>query len=499
MTDVWVGRKDNFAVRNYYERERATSNQNQVEITNDPHQPQFVNEDFLVMKYWRDIPNALYKGNDYLKENTTLYLPKNLGESNELYELRLRRSVLYNVYGNFIDKISLIPFRHGVTWGLDVPTKIQDYCKNIDMTGTNLENWAINFYKDANINGISFYLVENPQLSPNRTLYDDIQEGDLNRPYFVHIPANNLYGWNYEFNNGNMELTQIRFVRYVDIQEGAFGVKKYKEYVVYSKDVIQVYRSKLTASSAEVVELVNVVPNRLGFIPIVTLNLNQLGFMISKPLYLNLAELNLRHYQSYSDQININHYARVPIMFAKGMNTGSEHETIPITAGMIIGGPDSGDLKFVEHSGASINAGMNEIKDIEEKMSIISGEYYNQKNSSQITATSAILNKIESGVVPGANIRILESAINQGFELMRLYDRSIPAFTTGVNLNTEDSIVPETANFQYVTNMYAQGIIDRDTYLKESKRRNILDDDSELNTSGELPGGLNNRPIDVNQ
>lgn len=457
---------------------------NTVDYTNDPADPRFISPEYEYMEEKRDLPQALWRGNDYVKSQGEKYLPKHVGETEQYYQLRLKRSVLYNVFGNFIDKVSIVPFRNGISYSQDTPSNIIEWCNDIDLLKTNIETWALNFYKDANINGISYFLVENPLISPNRTLFDDLVDRDI-RPYFVHIKASDLYGWQYSIVNGKLELDQIRFKRWVVKQTGIYGTEKVKEYVVYTRDFIQVFEAFHNKKGDEEVALINQIPNTLGFIPLVTLNLNQIQFMVAQPMFGNLATLNLRHYQSYSDQINIVHHSRIPILFGKGLMSGDPNEKkedFILSPGLTVFGGDNTDLKYVEHTGSAIKTGKDDITDLEEKMSIISGEFYNQRGVASITATSHILNKIESGVTPGANIRMLESCINQGFQIMRFYDATIPAFEGGVNLNTEDTVVPETVNFQYVTSMFTQGIISRETYLKEAKRRNILDDDTVLNT-----------------
>lgn len=453
-----------------------------IDFINDPSDPRFQNAEYRLQQEWSELPSALYKGNNYVKEFGEYYLPRHIGEEPLKYNLRLERSVLFNVFGNFINKISIIPFRNGVSFSESVPEVIQNYTANIDLLGTNIETWALNFYKDANITGISHFLVENPIISPNRTIYDDIVEGDSIRPYFVHIPSKDLYGWRYTINNSKLELEQIRYCRYVTRTNGRFGSKKVKEYVVYERDLISLYEEMPNEKGELEAVLINQVPNTLGYIPLVTLNLNQVNFMVAKPPFMGLANLNLRHYQTYSDQINIIHYSRIPILFGKGLSSGDPNETkeYKLTPGITLLGPENSDLKFVEHTGSCIKTGLDDIKDLEDKMSVLSGEYYTRAGAAALTATSHILSKIESGVTPGGNIRMLESALNQGLQLMLAYDRSIPSFDGGINLNTEDTVIPETVNFQYVTNMFAQGIISREAYLKEAKRRNILDDDTIL-------------------
>jgi hypothetical protein len=442
----------------------------------DANDPTITRTEYDEMLTVSQLSRDLYQGSNVIKGKKTTYLPKHIGEEDDSYELRLNRTVLYNNYQKFIDKTALLPFRHGLTFSEGYNEIVKSYTKNIDLLGTPLEVWAIKFYTDALINGLSHFLVENPLISPNRTLYDDITSSDIIRPYFVHIPATSLYGWNYEINNSKLELTQIRFVRQAARRVGLYGSSIVKEYVVYEPDVIRVFEKDNNKAI-----LINEVPNSLGYIPLHTLNINQLDYMVANSPYNELANLNLRHYQSYSDQINIVHHTRMPILFSKNLvleGEGSEGR-IPIQPNVLLNGLEGSDIKYVEHSGSAIKTGFEDLQDIETKMSHVTGEYYTMKGVNSITATSHIINKIESSVSPGARIRMLEAIINAGLNSFVNYDPSL-ANTGELQLNTEDSVVPETVNFQYITNMYQQGVISSADYINEAKRRSILDESVKL-------------------
>jgi hypothetical protein len=78
-------------------------------------------------------------------------------------------------------------------------------------------------------------------------------------------------------------------------------------------------------------------------------------FGIGAPPLLDLAFLNVEHWQSASDQQTILHVARVPILFAKGFSS---------TDGLVVGASTAvrssnadADLRYVEHTGAAIEAG----------------------------------------------------------------------------------------------------------------------------------------------
>jgi len=94
---------------------------------------------------------------------------------------------------------------------------------------------------------------------------------------------------------------------------------------------------------------------------------NRTGFWLGEPLLDDLADINVAHWQSQSDQRNILHFARVPIL----VRTGVDSETAPL----VIGSGTSMDLSdpaakvfFAEHSGQAAGAGRQDLKDLEFQM-----------------------------------------------------------------------------------------------------------------------------------
>jgi hypothetical protein len=85
--------------------------------------------------------------------------------------------------------------------------------------------------------------------------------------------------------------------------------------------------------------------------------------MPSPPL-LDLAFLNVKHWQSQSDQDNILHVARVPILAIIGAD---EDDQIKIGQ-QAVKVPLNGDIKFVEHTGKAIEAGHDSLEKLELQM-----------------------------------------------------------------------------------------------------------------------------------
>jgi len=135
--------------------------------------------------------------------------------------------------------------------------------------------------------------------------------------------------------------------------------------------------------------------------------------MTAEPALLDLANLNIAHWQSDSDQRNILHVARVPILFAAGLgDSEAPIKKLNIGATTFINGQIGSDLKYVEHSGKGIEAGRQDLQDLEQRMAqmglnmLVKGA----GRSGSATATARVLDQSEADsplsmfetVTPGA-------------------------------------------------------------------------------------------------
>ena len=108
----------------------------------------------------------------------------------------------------------------------------------------------------------------------------------------------------------------------------------------------------------------------LGDVPLVSVIANPTGFMTARPPLVDMAWLNLAHWQSTSDQRHILHIARVPLLFGRGLQMAERGLEIGPNR-LILSDDPSADLKFVEHSGAAIAARRQDLVDLEDKMAVM--------------------------------------------------------------------------------------------------------------------------------
>jgi len=103
--------------------------------------------------------------------------------------------------------------------------------------------------------------------------------------------------------------------------------------------------------------------------------------MRGSPPLLNLALLNIKHWQSQSEQDNILHVARVPILSVYGLAEGQEL-TIGSSSAMSFSDKQKQGVEYTEHTGSAIGSGKTSIDDLENQMRQAGAKLLRAENTS---------------------------------------------------------------------------------------------------------------------
>jgi hypothetical protein len=257
---------------------------------------------------------------------------------------------------------------------------------------------------------------------------------------------------------------------------------------VVERDQWRLYEKRKRAQEGEEEwTLIESGANTLGEIALSTLYTNQSGYMIGRPWLEDIAWLNVAHWQSDSDQRNLLHVARVPILFAKGFGDDDSAFSISIGSNSFVKGPSSADLKYVEHTGKGIEAGRLDLKDIEERIQQLGLEMLIKRPSGNTTATARALDQAEAdsalGMVSQELENVLEEMLDYFAKWMELGDESGGSLTVFKDFGIETA---DAADIEILLKAKQAGEISQVTFLKEVKRRGLLSDDFNPQTEIDL-------------
>lgn len=315
---------------------------------------------------------ALMGGTDAMRKAGEAYLPKFEAESMEAYRARLAASWLFNGYRKTARDMAGRVFDKPVEVA-EGPNVLSDWMDNVDLAGRDLSTFASEVFKDGLSGpGVSWIMVDAPARDETVTR---AQAASSNlRPFLVHLTIEEILGWRVETIDNAPQVVQLRLhetvteadptdefaeneveqIRVLDVSEKTGGFVRTRLYRKASGSEKWEQWGEETRSD-------------MTGITVVPFYANRTGFWKGEPLLDDLADINIAHWQSQSDQRNILHFARVPIL----VRSGVDQETAPLAIGaatsMDLSDP-SAQVAWVEHSGHAIGAGRQDLKDLEFQM-----------------------------------------------------------------------------------------------------------------------------------
>jgi len=418
--------------------------------------------------------NTLMEGTLAMKEAGVEYLPKEPEESEKNYECRLARAYLLNVYRRTVMYLSGQVFSRPMILQDDNKDEVIELTENIDLKNNNIDVFCKKVFEQALVDGVSFILVDYP---PAPTELNKETEKKLGvRPYWVHIPISSLIGWKTDIKDGKTILTQIRIKESVEKQKGKYGTENVSRIRVINIGSYEIYEDSSGGKESEWVLIENGATTFVGEIPLaIFMPGDFITAMTARPPLEDLGYLNLAHWQSLSDQTNILHYARVPLLFGKMLSDDPTNITIGPNR-MIHSNREEASLEYVEHSGAAIGSGRESLDDLESRMALYGLQLLIPKTG-RVTATEKALSSGESDCTLKTWTLMFKDTIEQclvyTYEWMKLNDPG------SVNLNTEYRLL-QTADADVLIKAKVAGILPRRTVLKEFLLRGIIANDSDL-------------------
>lgn len=410
------------------------------------------------------IADALLGGTAAMRAAGEAFLPKWPNEERESYDARLKTATLFPAFRRTIGVMAGKPFSKQLTLGDDVPKIIREYCENIDLEGHNLHAFGCNILQEVLGYGLCGVLVDYPRDSNARTLADEKAVGA--RPYMVFIRHAQILGWQTERINGVLTITQLRLAEIGEEADGPYGVECIKRVRVMEPGKWELWQEN---DKHEYV-LIEGGVTTLKAIPFVPFYGVRKGFMVGESPLIDLAYLNVKHWQSQSDQDTIMHVSRVPILTVIGADQDTK---VTVGASSAVALPIGASMMFVEHTGAAIAAGEKSLEALEAQMIQTGAELLVQKPDGAKTATQAN-NDAEANKSDLQRItESFEDSLDQALQFVAMWVGQPEG--GHVSLFKDFAVGSLTdASAQLIVTMQQGGLISKETAIREQQRRGTL-------------------------
>lgn len=411
--------------------------------------------------------NSLMGGTQSMRNAGRVLMPPYHAESNKNYRNRLSKAVLFNVFRRTVEGMAGKVFSKPIVFE-DVPSQVEDLIPDIDLQGNNAQVFYEKVFTTGLSKGIAHILVDSPT-----QFFDTLQdERDNNvRPYMIEIAPENILAAYSEIVNGQERLTHVRILETQTVRQG------FDEVTVRSIRVLEPGLFQIWVEGDKEWELVEEGEVGLDFIPLVTFYADREGLMETRPPLQDLADLNISHWQSSSDQRNILTVARFPLLAVSGV-PAEDRAKIILSANKILGTDDK-EAKFyyVEHQGKAIEAGEKDLHNLEAQMAILGLEMLIRRPTN----------------TPGISKQIDAHDMNSQLQNMALKFEDFIAITLfymgswmGVDeagkagLNKDFNLTKDATELQALVQAVEIGTLSAETFLTELKRRGVLDADLDV-------------------
>jgi hypothetical protein len=431
---------------------------------------------------------VLMGGVEAIRAAGRTYLPQFPAESDEAYNARLASSFLFEAFEKTVEDMAGRVFTKSVEIEGDA---LKEEAQNIDGQGNDLSAFACSVFTSGLSGcGLSFIMVDAPP-RPGTVTKAQAKASSL-RPYLVHVTPEEVLGWKTATEGSRTFLRQFRIMEQVqeDDPEDEFAVVTVKQVRVLTLAEggvsVRLYRE---ASNGTDWELYDQFETEVPEITVAPFYAKRTGFLQSKPPLRGLAWKNLEHWQSASDQRNILHAARVPILFASGRD---EDEPLVISTGTATTArSDKAKLEWIEHSGAAIGAGRDDLKDLEFQMQALGLQLLVAGTE---TATGASLDAAKETAPLAMMADNLKDALEQALRWFTMYQGGETEVT--VQVNKDFGVSTLTAQEATVLlSMVNTGKMPLAKFVDELKRRGFIAEDTDTEAylddlDTETPPGL---------
>src|SRR5262245_19345084 len=345
------------------------------------------------------------------------YLPPEPAEKDEHYRYRRLRAIFFNAVDRTLNGLVGMVFRNDPKLAENVPEVIrgreaaegqeavEGHWDNIDNAGTHGTVFTKEVSSDAMKDGHAAILVDMPPALPEgSTLADEQASG--RRPYWVSYCADQIINFRTEVVAGQTRLALVVLKEKTQEPDGLYGENEVTRYRVLRPGSWELWR-EITEPKKEIIFEDGGLTS-LDEIPLAIVYSRKTGWLTSQPPLLDLALLNIAHYQKYNDFSIYLHLCR-PILCRKPAAADKPVTTVSAYTVMETGA--DGDVWYAEPTGAGLEPSSTDLKDLEERMSTLGLSLLVKRTGGPITATEEKNDQLEESSDLATAARSLKDAI----------------------------------------------------------------------------------------
>jgi hypothetical protein len=427
-----------------------------------------------MVKGW-EIMKAVTNGTEYLRDNSEAFLPLEPREDYTAYLSRVNRAVFSPYTQRLIRAATGLIMRKPITLiGDSYWTDV--FAKDVDGCGSDLDEYARRVLICSLTYGQSHILVDYP--APTGALSLAEERAQNRRPYWIEIDPTNIYGWRLdrEVNYGSM--IQVRIAEKAVVPSGEFGEQVFDQVRVIEPGKFSIYRKVSPKKdlinlqdttyagnfdgpeNEKDYELVDSGVFSLGEVPLVSVYSGKTDTLTSKPPLLDIAYLNLAHFQRQADLIHSLHVASQPMLVLEGWDDQTKDTTISVNYAMAT--QPGNKVYYVEPASSAFEAQTNEIQELQVQMATLGISTLSQQKFVAESADARRLDRVDTNSMLSMVSLELEQKLQKVFNLSANYlGIEPPEVKISRDFDIEKLIGQD---ITALTSLFDQQVIDREEF-----------------------------------
>ena len=424
-------------------------------------------------KSW-EIMKAVTNGTEYLRENSEAFLPLEPREDYDAYLSRVNRAVFSPYTQRLVRAATGLILRKPITVIGD-PYWTDVFVKDVDGCGSDLDEYARRLLICALTYGHSNTLVDFPAPTGARSLAEERNQN--RRPYWIEVDPANIYGWRLDREVNYGKLIQVRIAEQAVVPEGDFGEKVFDQIRVIEPGQYKIYRKKETTkdmytqdesfagnfdspANEKDYDLIESGEFSLGEIPLVTVYAGKTDTMTSKPPLLDIAYLNLAHFQRQADLIHSLHVASQPLLVMEGWDDQTKDTAISVNYAMAT--QPGNKIYYVEPAASAFEAQSAEIQELQLQMATLGISTLSQQKFVAESADARRLDRVDTNSMLSMVSLDLEQKMQKAFNLSADYLGLEPPEVKISRDFDIDRLIGQ--DITALTSLFDQQVIDREEF-----------------------------------
>ena len=426
-----------------------------------------------MMKGW-EIMKAVTEGTEYLRENSEAFLPLEPREDFTAYMARVNRAVFSPFTQRLIRAATGLVLRKPIALTGD-PYWTEMFKMDVDGCKSDLDEYARRILMCSLTYGQSHILVDYPAPSGAVSLAEEREQN--RRPYWIEVDPNNLFGWRLDRESNYGNLIQVRLGEKAVLPDGDFGEKVFDQVRVIEPGRYRVFRKTDqvdamydiddgsyagefdTGTTGEDYKLAESGSFSLGEIPLVTVYSGKTENLVSKPPLLDIAYLNLAHFQRQADLIHSLHVASQPMLVMEGYDDQTKDLAISVNYAMAT---QPGNKIYYVEPASAFDAQSAEIRELQMQMATLGISTLSQQKFVAESADARRLDRVDTNSMLAMVSMELEQKLQKAFNLSAEYVGIVPPEVKISRDFDIERLIGQ--DITALTSLFDQQVIDREEF-----------------------------------